>query len=46
MGLSHPISSKLLTRTGNNNFKIGAASMQGYRTGMKRTFKKDKKMRF
>lgn len=33
MGLAHPVSSKVLTRHGNANFKIGAASMQGFRTG-------------
>lgn len=33
MGLAHPVSSKVLTRDGSTHFKIGAASMQGFRTG-------------
>lgn len=33
MGLAHPVSSKSLTRAGSQHFKIGAASMQGFRNG-------------
>jgi len=33
MGLAHPVSSKSLTRHGSPHFKIGAASMQGFRNG-------------
>lgn len=33
MGLAHPVSSKVLTRSGSEQFKVGAASMQGFRNG-------------
>lgn len=33
MGLAHPVSSKVLTRSGSPQFKVGAASMQGFRNG-------------
>lgn len=31
MGLSHPVKSKVFERFGNENFKVGVCSMQGYR---------------
>lgn len=31
MGLSHPIKSKVLERYGNEKFKVGICSMQGFR---------------
>lgn len=34
MGLSHPIQSKMLYRVGDAKFRVGAASMQGYRPEM------------
>jgi len=34
LGLSHPITSKRLYRIGNNNFKIGMATMHGWRESM------------
>jgi len=34
LGLSHPVSSKLLYRLGNKHFRVGAASMHGWRETM------------
>jgi len=34
LGLSHPVSSKLLYRLGNEHFRVGAASMHGWRETM------------
>jgi len=34
LGLSHPVSSKVLYRKGNENFKVGAATMHGWRETM------------
>jgi len=34
LGLSHPITSKMLYRIGNSNFKIGMATMHGWRESM------------
>lgn len=31
MGLAHPVKSKVLERYGNEKFKIGICSMQGFR---------------
>lgn len=34
IGLSHPVSSKVLYRHGNNNYRVGAATMHGWRETM------------
>jgi len=34
LGLSHPVSSKLLTRKGNEKFRVGMATMHGWRETM------------
>jgi len=34
LGLTHPVSSKLLYRSGNKNFRVGASSMHGWRETM------------
>jgi len=34
LGLSHPVSSKVLHRKGNKNFRVGAATMHGWRETM------------
>jgi len=34
LGLSHPVSSKVLLRKGNKNFRVGAATMHGWRETM------------
>lgn len=39
MGLSHPVKSKVLERHGDENFKIGISSMQGFRLSSLLNFK-------